>query len=236
VFKWGVGAMRDPRVPSQTVLRAEADVIVYQLQNDPNTLALEWRARHCVEVDRASVNSASQHTHSVQPSTGTRPRRLARRGGSGGAFKPRAFRNPGKSSLSTLGIAPCFEPPKVSRARGTGRSGAAHPLPKPRPTAVDCRRLTSTSGESDPNHFELNFRALACKVACRLMLLPTLLEGFESLPLCACVSAATPRLSPPAAPPPASPPLPIRPPHSAPDSPHTARTTTLRRRTRARAW
>jgi hypothetical protein len=68
----------------------------------------------------------------------------------------------------------------------TGCSGAAHPLPRPRPTALDCRRLTSTSGESDPNHFEPNFRALACKVACRLKLSPTPYRGFESLPLGSC--------------------------------------------------
>jgi hypothetical protein len=64
-----------------------------------------------------------------------------------------------------------------------GRPSAAYPLPKPCPTPLDSRGLTSTSGESDPNHFEPNFRALVCKVACRLMLLPTPLEGFESLPL-----------------------------------------------------
>ncbi len=60
------------------------------------------------------------------------------------------------------------------------RRAAAHPLPKACPTPLDSRRLTGTSGESDPNHFEPNFRALLCKVACRLELLPTPLEGFES--------------------------------------------------------
>jgi len=59
----------------------------------------------------------------------------------------------------------------------------AHPLPKHCPIPLDSRRLTSTSRESDPNHFEPNFRALVCKAASRLKICPTLLEGFESLPL-----------------------------------------------------
>jgi Raf kinase inhibitor-like YbhB/YbcL family protein len=59
----------------------------------------------------------------------------------------------------------------------------AQTLPKPCPTALDSRGLTSTSGESDPNRFEPNFQALTGKVACRLELLPTPLAGFESLPL-----------------------------------------------------
>jgi len=54
---------------------------------------------------------------------------------------------------------------------------AAHPLPKPRPTPLDSRGLAPTIGESDPNHFEPDFRALAREVACRLKLLPTPLEG-----------------------------------------------------------
>ncbi len=64
VFNRSVGAMRDPGVPSKTLLcRGEARVVVYQLQDNANTLAFEGRARHRVEVDRASVNSASQCAH-----------------------------------------------------------------------------------------------------------------------------------------------------------------------------
>ncbi len=73
VFNGAVRAMRDPGVPSKTWLRrGEAHVVVYQLQDNTNTLAFEGRARHRVEGDRASVNSAGQRTHSAKPSTGTR--------------------------------------------------------------------------------------------------------------------------------------------------------------------
>ena len=58
---------------------------------------------------------------------------------------------------------------------------------KPCPTPLDSRRFTATSGESDPNLFEPDFRALASKVACRLKLSPTRPEGFESLPLRCCL-------------------------------------------------
>ena len=77
--------------------------------------------------------------------------------------------------LAKHGLGP--QPPPAQR---TDLSWA---LPKRSPTPLDSRRLTGTGGESDPNHFELNFRALVCKVACRLRLLPTRLAGFESLPL-----------------------------------------------------
>lgn len=62
-------------------------------------------------------------------------------------------------------------------------AGTRVALPTHCPTPVDSRRLPVTSGENGSTHFLFCLAALARKVAYRLKVCQTLLEGFESLPL-----------------------------------------------------
>jgi hypothetical protein len=98
--------MRDPRVPSKALLRrGEAHVVGYQLQDDANTLALEGRARHRIEVDRAAVNSASQCAHSVSLARGRVPVGSSARWDSSGAQATR-FTKPREKLVVQAGYRP----------------------------------------------------------------------------------------------------------------------------------